>query len=356
VLTVLDAVGALRQTQPAFEAYHKAKPGLVSKVVYTDAPALKVQERLEGPLDPGKARPDLVLVDPALLSAGIAQKLWLPLLPQYADALPGLQEVLLPPAWAMQGRARGQGIVVNYCPCGPILEYMPDHLGSAPGTAGELLAWAQSHPSRFTYARPARSLSGRAFLMALPYLLGDADPKDPAQGWTKTWSYLEQLDHTITRYPASVDMALTWLQAGQIDLAVSTTAADMSPRMYGRKKTPTSIAALKGFHWISDAHYVVVPNATPDARVPVLLDVISFLLTKAAQVLMYDFGAFYPGPAVAGVSPALAPQSTQDRLRIAGRPEYAGLIADNPAETPLDEDKLAYAVNRWNELIDAAKR
>jgi putative spermidine/putrescine transport system substrate-binding protein len=357
VLTVLDASGALRQTQPAFEAYHKARPDLVSKVVYSDAPAPKVEERIQGedPLNPRKARPDLVLVTPALLSAGIAQKLWLPLLPGYADALPNLQEILLPSAWAMQDRARGQGIVVNYCPCGPILEYMTDRVASAPGTADELLAWAHAHPNRFTYARPTRSRAGRAFLMGLPYLLGDVDPKDPMRGWAKTWSYLEQIDRVIARYPATADTSLTWMQLGQVDLVVSTTIADMSPRMYGRKQLPTSIAPLRGFHWISDAHYVVVPGVTPDARVPVLLDLIGFLLTRDAQALMYDFGTFYPGPAVAGVTPGLAPPDTQDRLRIAGRPEYAGLIANNPAETPLDEDRLGYATRRWAEQIGNAK-
>jgi putative spermidine/putrescine transport system substrate-binding protein len=26
------------------------------------------------------------------------------------------------------------------------------------------------------------------FLMGLPYILGDKDPKDPEKGWDKTWA------------------------------------------------------------------------------------------------------------------------------------------------------------------------
>ena len=45
------------------------------------------------------------------------------------------------------------------------------------------MAWCKAHPNRFIYARPANSGPGRTFLMGLPYLLGDKDPKDPVAGW-----------------------------------------------------------------------------------------------------------------------------------------------------------------------------
>ena len=59
-----------------------------------------------------------------------------------------------------------------------------------PKTAEELLAYAKANPSAVQYARPANSGPGRTFLMGLPYLLGDNDPKDPVNGWDKTWAYL----------------------------------------------------------------------------------------------------------------------------------------------------------------------
>ena len=51
----------------------------------------------------------------------------------------------------------------------------------------------KQNPKKFIYARPANSGPGRTFLMGLPYLLGDTDPKDPIKGWDKTWSYLKEL-------------------------------------------------------------------------------------------------------------------------------------------------------------------
>ncbi len=30
--------------------------------------------------------------------------------------------------------------------------------------------------------------------MGLPYMLGDKDPKDPVNGWEKTWAYLKELN------------------------------------------------------------------------------------------------------------------------------------------------------------------
>ena len=57
-----------------------------------------------------------------------------------------------------------------------------------------MLAWCKAHPNKLIYARPANSGPGRTFLMGLPYLLGDKDPKDPVNGWDKTWAYLKELN------------------------------------------------------------------------------------------------------------------------------------------------------------------
>ena len=42
-------------------------------------------------------------------------------------------------------------------------------------------------------------------MMGLPYILGDKDPKDPVNGWEKTWAYLAELNppsSTIRPAPA----------------------------------------------------------------------------------------------------------------------------------------------------------
>ena len=133
----------------------------------------------------------MVLTGSDGLAAGLEQNLWLKLLPAYADRFPGLEENYEPAALNLH-RAQGQGfgVVINYYPSGPLLEYAPERVRSVPTTAEELLAWAKANPKRFMYARPANSGPGRTFMMGLPYILGDKDPKDPVDGWDKTWAYL----------------------------------------------------------------------------------------------------------------------------------------------------------------------
>src|SRR5688572_3031668 len=80
----------------------------------------------------------------------------------------------------MQALAKDLGVVVTYYPSGPLLEYMPK-VKTVPTTADELLAWTRENKNRFLYARPANSGPGRTFIMGLPYILGDSNPKDPAR-------------------------------------------------------------------------------------------------------------------------------------------------------------------------------
>ena len=74
----------------------------------------------------------------------------------------------------------------------------------------------------------------------------------------------------------------------------------------------------------------------PDDKVAVLLNLMSFMLKPEQQALTYDKGYFYPGPAVQGVTLAMAPQESRDVIKEFGRPIYDKLIADLPTEVPLD--------------------
>ena len=94
----------------------------------------------------------------------------------------------------MQELAQDYGIAVAFMPAGPLLEYNPDKVKQVPTTPQELLAWCKANPNRLIYARPANSGPGRTFIMGLPYMLGDKDPKDPVNGWDKTWAYLKELN------------------------------------------------------------------------------------------------------------------------------------------------------------------
>src|SRR5437867_12397579 len=76
-------------------------------------------------------------------------------------------------------------------PAGPLLEYNPAKVKQAPTTPQELLAWCKANPNRLVYARAAISGPGRTFIMGLPYILGDKNPKDPVNRGEKAWAYLK---------------------------------------------------------------------------------------------------------------------------------------------------------------------
>jgi putative spermidine/putrescine transport system substrate-binding protein len=355
-LNVIDVAGNLALTQKAIENYRKAKPNLVSRITFTKAPAPELAGKIKAQQDAGRVDIDLVLTGTDALSAGLDQKLWVELLPNHAGALPKLDDIYLPAAAKMQTLAKGQGVVVTYYPSGPLLEYMPDKVKTVPTTAEELLAWAKANPNRLIYARPANSGPGRTFMMGLPYILGDSNPQDPAKGWDKTWAYLKELGQYIEYYPSGTGAVMKELGEGSRDMTVSTTGWDINPRVLGVVPKEAKVAALKGFHWVADAHYMCVPKGLSNEKLAVLLDLMSFLLTKEQQAYTYDEGYFYPGPAVKDVPLSMAPKESQDAINEFGRPEYEKLIADNPIELPLQPDQMVVAFRLWDEQVGGSKR
>jgi len=355
-LNVIDVAGNLALTQKAIENYRKAKPELVSRITFTKAPAPELAGKLKAQQDAGRVDIDLVLTGTDALSAGIDQKLWVDLIPQHASALPKLDDIYLPAAAKMQTLAKGQGVVVTYYPSGPLLEYMPDKVKNVPTTAEELLAWTKENPNRLIYARPANSGPGRTFLMGLPYLLGDSNPQDPAKGWDKTWAYLKELGQNIEYYPSGTGAVMKELGEGSRDMTVSTTGWDINPRVLGVVPKEAKVAALKGFHWVADAHYMCIPKGLSDEKVAVLIDLMNFLLTKEQQAYTYDEGYFYPGPAVKDVTLDMAPPESQAAIKEYGRPEYEKWIAENPIELPLQPEQMVVAFRMWDEQIGGSKR
>lgn len=355
-LNIIDVAGNLALTQKAIENYRKAKPNLVSRITFTKAPAPELAGKIKAQQDAGRVDIDLVLTGTDALSAGIEQKLWVDLLGTHAAALPKLDDIYLPAAAKMQALAKGQGVVVTYYPSGPLLEYMPDRVKTPPTTAEELLAWTKANPNRLIYARPANSGPGRTFIMGLPYILGDSNPQDPAKGWDKTWAYLKELGQNIEYYPSGTGAVMKELGEGSRDMTVSTTGWDINPRVLGVVPKEAKIGALKGFHWVADAHYMCVPKGLSPEKQAVLLDLMSFLLTKEQQAYTYDEGYFYPGPAVKGVTLDMAPAESQAAIKEFGRPEYEKMIADNPIEVPLQPDQMVIAFRMWDEQVGGAKR
>ena len=339
-LSFVDVAGNLALTQKAIQTYGDKNPKLVSKISFTKAPAPELPAKIKAQQNAGRVDIDGVLTGIDALSAGVDQKLWIPIASRFADKLPNLDDIYVPGAKQMQSLAAGQGVCVVFCPAGPVIEYMPDNVKQVPSTAEELLAWAKANPNRFMYARPANSGPGRIFMMGLPYLLGDQDPTDPKDGWDKTWAYLQELGQYIEYYPSGTAAVFKELGEGSRDMVPTQMGWDINPRALGIVPKEAKTFFLKGFHWIMDAHYLCIPNGVPDEKLAVMIDLLSYLLSKEAQATTYDDGFFFPGPAVKDVPLSMAPASSQKVVQEFGRPEYDVAITANKQELPLLPDKM----------------
>jgi putative spermidine/putrescine transport system substrate-binding protein len=354
-INVVDVAGDLALTQGAIEAYQASHPNLVAKVNFTKAPAPELPAKLQAMQAAGRSDIDLVLTGVVALSAGIDQGLWVKMLPDHAASFPAVLDNYLPAARKMQDLAQGQALVVTFMPAGPLLEYNPDKVKQVPTTPAELLAWCKANPNRFGYARPANSGPGFTFLMGLPYLLGDKDPRDPVKGWDKTWAFLKELDSCIEYYTTGTGAIMKELGEGSRDMTVTMTGWDLNPRILGIVPKEFKVAPFKGMTWVNDAHYMVIPKGVAPEKMNVVLDLMAYLLTPEAQAYTYDKGYFYPGPAVKNVPITLAPKESQDVIKEYGRDEYAGWIAKFPHAQPLDSKPMVDAFRIWDQQVGAAK-
>lgn len=355
VINVIDVAGDLQVSQPALEKFQAQHPELVSKFVFTQATAPELAGKLKAQQDAGRVDIDFVLTGNDALAAGMEQGLWFEILPKYAGEFPDLKELYIPGAYLMQEMARGQAFVIDWYPSGPLLEYAPDRVSKLPDTPEALLAYCKANPGKFMYARPANSGPGRTFVMGLPYLLGDKDPKDPIKGWDKTWAYLKELDTCIEYYTAGTTASMKELANGTRDIIATTTGWDINPRYLGIVPEEYKIGAFKNFTWVGDANYMAIPKGVSEQKLKVVLELMKFLLKPEQQAYMFDHGYMYPGPAIKGVTLDMAPKESQETIAKFGRPEYASLIADNPTEAPLDAKPLVEMFDKWDREIGAAK-
>ena len=354
-LNILDVAGNLQLTQGMIDEFVAKNPDIVSKVNYTKATAPEMPGKLQAEQQGGQSQTHLVLTGTDGLSAVIQQDLVLKVLPDFSSRFPKLAENYLPAAAKMQELAQDQGIEVTFYPSGPLIEYDPNVVKDPPKTTDDLLAWAKAHPGKFQYAVPANSGPGRTFLMGLPYLLKDKDPKDPEKGWDKTWAFLKELGQYVDYYPTGTTATMTNLANGTSNMIASTTGWDINPRVLGTVPAGMKITTLEGFHWVTDAHYAVIPRGVPEDVLSADLALIQWMLKPEQQAKAYDKGYFYPGPAVKGVTLDMAPQESQDAIEQFGREEYDDLIKDNPQETSLPAEQQVAAFGKWDREIGSGK-
>ena len=350
-LNVLDVAGNLQLTKGMIENFARANPDIVEDVTYTSAPAPNMAGRLQAEQQGGDATTSLVLSGTDGLSAGIDTGVLEKLIPAFEDRFPGLMQNYLPPAADMQGLAEGYGIELVYYPSGPLLEYDPSRVTDVPSSPQELLDYAKANPGKVQYADPANSGPGRTWLMGLPYLLGDKDPTDPAEGWDKTWAYLQELGKYTAPYPTGTDETMENLASGSVDIILSTTGWDINPRALGTVPANVEVAVMDNHTWVSDAQYALVPKGLSGDQLSANLALIKWMLKPDQQAIAYDSGYFYPGPAVKGVSLDMAPQKSQSVIQKYGRPQYDQWIGQFPVETSLPAEKQVEAFDKWNRLV-----
>jgi putative spermidine/putrescine transport system substrate-binding protein len=353
-LNILDVAGNLQLTQGMIEEFTQKNSGVISRTTFSKATAPELAGKIKAQQAANRVDIDLVLTGVDGLAAGIDQSLWQALLPTYAARLSGMNDYLEGAA-AMQKLAGDYGVTVTYYPSGPLIEYLPAKVPNPPKNADDLLAYAKANPNAVQYARPSNSGPGRTLLMGLPYLLGDANPKDPVTGWAKTWAYLTELNKYVELYPSTTSDTMKNLANGSAKIIASTTGWDINPRVLGTVPKEAAVGSLAGFHWVTDAHYAVVPKGISADKLSAILLLLQFMLTPQQQAKAYDKGYFYPGPAVKGVELSMAPKDSQQAITDYGRPEYAALIAGNPLEVPLDAKSLVAAFDKWDRDVGGAK-
>jgi putative spermidine/putrescine transport system substrate-binding protein len=350
-LNIVDVAGNLALTQDAIDAYVKKNPDKISKVTYTKAPAPELPGKLKAMQGAGRSDIDLVLTGTDFLAAGIDQGVLMKVLPDQAAKFPNLTANYQPAAAKMQELAQDYGVAVTFMPAGPLVEYNPAKVKQPPTTPAELLAWCKANPNRLIYARPANSGPGRTFIMGLPFILGDKDPKDPV----KTWAYLKDLNSCIEYYPTGTGAVMKELGEGSRDITLTMTGWDINPRVLGIVPKDYRVVPFKGMTWVNDAHYMTIPKGVAPEKVAAVVDLMAYLLTPEAQAYTYDKGYFYPGPAVKNVPLSMAPKESQDALKEYGRPEYEGWLAQFPHTQSLPPSAQVEAFKIWDKEVGAQK-
>ncbi|HEU5427280.1 MAG TPA: extracellular solute-binding protein [Actinocrinis sp.] len=354
-INVLDVAGNLALTKPAIEAFKSAHPEIVSGVTYSTGTAPQLASKIQAQQQGGNVQTHLVLTGTDGLSAGIKLGLWQNLKSYYTQFFPDLMNNYQPGAANMAALAQDQGIELVWYPSGPLLEYNPAKVTTPPDSTDALLAWAKANPGKYQYAQPRNSGPGRTWLMGLPYLLGDSDPSDPTNGWSKTWAYLTELNKYVSNYPSGTTTTMKNLAAGTVDLIASTTGWYINPRALGTVPASMKVAKFQSFTWVTDAQYGVIPKGVSNDELIANMRLLEWILTPEQQAVTYDKGYFYPGPAVKNVPISAAPASSQQVVQQYGVPDFDTWMTQYPMKNSLPADAQVTAFDLWDKNIGSTK-
>jgi len=352
VINIIDVAGNAQLSQGALDDFKAKHPEIASDITVAKLTAPELAAKIQAQQQANNMDTTMILTGFDGLAACVDAKVLEQLTPTYQSQFQSVIDNYLPGAKAAFDIGGGYGIVTVFCPGGPMLTYNPAAVTTPIKTPQDLLDWCKAHPNKFIYARPANSGPGRAFLMGLPYLLGDSDPKDPAT-WTKTWAYLKELDQYIEYYPTGTGQTFKELGDGTRDMVASHIGWDMNQRILGTIPENYQGSFYTGETFINDAHFACIPKGLSDDLKNASLDLIKWLMQPDMQAITYDAGYFYPGPAIKGVTIDMAPADSKAKVTAAMRPEYDKAIASFPNTTQLPPAALVKAYDMWDQLVGA---
>lgn len=199
-----------------------------------------------------------------------------------------------------------------------------DQVDAPPTSAAALLAWAKSHPGRFTYPKPPQ-FHGSSFLKQILLeltpdpapLYQEATDADFLRITAPLWAWLDQLHPALWRkgrlFPTGAAETRQLLDDGELAMAISFNPGEAQSSVQNGTLPPTvqAIAMEKGA--LTNSHFLAIPfNASARAGAKV---VVNFLLSPAAQARKSD-PAFWGDPSV--LRQEALPGQTRPALRFKG--------------------------------------
>jgi len=352
VINIIDVAGNAQLSQAAIDEFKAQHKEIARDITLSRLTAPELAAKIKAQQDAKNMDTTLILTGFDGLAACVDQDLLELLMPTYESEFKYIVDNLLPGAMGSYEIGGGFGIPTVFCPGGPMLTFNPDAVKTPIKTPDDLLQWAKANPNKFFYARPANSGPGRGFLMGLPYLLGDTDPKDP-DTWDKTWAFLKELDQYVEYYPTGTAITFTQLGDGTRDVIASHLGWDMNQRILGTIPDDYQGSFFDGQTFINDSHFACIPKGLEEDLKNASLNLIEWLMLPDMQAIAYDDGYFYPGPALQGVTIDMAPKASQERVRAAMRSEYDEAIDKFANTTQLPPAEMVKANDLWDRLIGA---
>jgi putative spermidine/putrescine transport system substrate-binding protein len=349
-ISIVDVSGDLSSTRAVIENYQKANPQKVKAVNFQRAPAPELPAKIKAQQDAGRVDVNLLLVGQdagsVMAQAGQLVKLF----PQYDKLFPKAE--LSDAGKVLQDEGEGFLLPSVVSNGGPVFIYNPAKVKQPPKTAEEFKVWVKANPGRFMYARPANSGPGRSIICGLPFILGDKNPRDPMNGWDKTWAFLKEVGESVEYYPTGTAVTLKEFAEGTRWIIAGIMEWDMKPRAEGTIPPDSKIFILPNTSFVIDGHYWAIPKGVPPAEQEIILDLMKFMRRPDQQVLTWK--AFI-GPSIKAATLDKAPADIQTLVREHWRPEYTDMEKKYKIVPQLPVKELVAAMERWDKEVGAQR-